>query len=146
MTLYKASFSLSDDFTRVTTRSFLFEAADFTNASTLMAAFTPLYQAATKLWLFESRLTEEEAIGGSAVSGANVDAGMSISAQLDTPGKKANIQVPDPVAAIINSDGTIDLADAIMTALLVPYTQATPYVTASDGEKVTAFLKGTLDK
>ena len=146
MAIFKAGFSLVDDFARVTVRSFQFSTADLAAAVTLMAQFYPLYQAATGLHLFETRLTDEGAIGGSPVSGSNVDTGMTISAQLSTPNKKAAIQVPAPVAAIINSDGTIDLADAIMTALLVAYTQATNKVTASDGEEVTGFIKGSLDR
>jgi len=143
---YKAGFSLSDDYARVTVRSFIFTAADITAAIALAAQFATAYQAVTELHLFETRLTDENAIGGSPVSGANVDEGMSISAQLATANKKANIQIPAPVAAIINADGTIDLADALMVTLLGVYTQSTNFVTASDGETVTAFLKGTLDR
>lgn len=146
MSQYKAGFSLSDAYGRVTTRSFIFEAADFANASTLMGTFTTAYQGVTELHLFESRLVEEENIAGAPVGGSNVDEGMTISAQLATPGKKASIQVPSPVAAIINVDATIDLTDALMIALEGQYTKSTPFVTASDGETVDSFIKGTLDR
>lgn len=143
---FKAGFSLVDAYARVTTRSFIFSVADWAAAVTLLADFLADYQAATECHIFETRLIDETAVAGSPVGGANVDAGMSITAQLETANKKGNIQIPSPVAAVIDSDGSIDLADAIMTALLVNYTQATNKVTASDGEEVTAFLKGTLDK
>lgn len=144
--LFKLGISVVDDFTRVSTRSFLLEAVAFANAQTLVGTFVPAYQAVTECHVFESRLTEVDTIAGSPVAGANVDAGMSISAQLDTPGKKANIQIPNPVAAVVNADGSIDLTDVLITTLETEYTKATPYVTASDGEKVTSFLKGTLDR
>lgn len=143
---YKAGISLVDDFGRVTTRSFIFSVADYAAGVALMTQFSGLYQACTELHLFETRLIDENAVGGSPISGANVDAGMSISAQLATANKKANIQIPAPVAAVIDADGSIDIAGTEMAALLAAYTQATNKVTASDGEFVTAWIRGTLDK
>jgi len=146
MAEYKAGLSLVDAFGRVTTRSFIFSVADYAAGVALMSQFAGLYQDVTELHLFETRLIDENAVGGSPVAGSNVDAGMSISAQLVTANKKANIQIPAPVAAVINADGTIDIAGTEMAALLAAYTQATNKVTASDGEFVTSWLKGTLDK
>lgn len=146
MATWKLGFSLVDAFARITTRSFILEAADYTAAATLTTQFTSLYQDVTELHLFETRLVEEDAIAGAPIGGSNVDAGMSITAQLATPNKKASIQIPSPVAAVINPDGTIDVTGTEMAALLVAYTQATNYITASDGEVVTAFIKGVLDK
>lgn len=146
MGLWKLGMSLVDDFARVTTRSFILEAADYAAAAALVTQFAGLYQDVTELHLFETRLVDEGVIAGSPVSGANVDAGMSITAQLETANKKASIQIPAPVAAVINADGTIDVAGTEMAALLAAYTQATNYVTASDGEVVDSFIKGVLDK
>ncbi len=143
---FKSGFSLMDVHGTVTTRSFIFSVADWAAAVALQTQFSGLYQDVTKLHLFETRLIDEQAVGGSAAAGSNVDAGMSITAQLVTANKRASIQIPDPIAAVIGPDRAILVAGTEMAALLAAYTQATNKVTASDGEEVTGFIKGTLDR
>ncbi len=146
MATYKAGFSLVDSHGTVTTRSFIFSVADYAAGVALMSQFAGLYQDVTELHLFETRLTDEQAIGGSPVAKSNIDTGMSVTAQLATANKRASIQIPAPVAAVIGPDRTILVAGTEMAALQAAYTQATNKVTASDGEFVTSFIKGTLDR
>jgi len=144
MALFPLSLTMVDAFSRVTTRSFLVSAASFGDAQTAVTAFVPDYQAVTQLGVFKSRLTDEQLYANAAGATANVDEGMTISVQLDTPGKKGIVQVPGPVASIRNSDGTIDITAAVMTDFEANYTGGA--ITASDGEEVDSFIKATLDK
>jgi hypothetical protein len=144
MALFPLSFTLLDAYGRTTVRSFLISAATFADAQTARDAFVTDYQAVTELSVVESRLTETDLFATVVVGTANRDEGMTISAQLDTPNKKASIQVPGPVRAIRNSDGTIDIDNVLMTNLLANYTSGA--ITASDGEAVDAFIRATLDK
>jgi len=146
MPLYPLGISLVDSYNRPTTRSFLVNAADFASAQAFVPGFVTAYQAVTELQLYETRLTDIAQYAGAPAGGSNIDEGMTLSVQLDTPGKKGSVKVPSPVAAVINPDATIDLTDALMVALEGLYTSGVTDLTASDGETVTGFIKGTLDK
>lgn len=144
MPFYPLTLGMSDAYGRTTTRSFKVEAADFATAQGVVTAFIPDYQAATQLQVYKSELTDKQLYAGAPQGGANKDEGMTISCELASePGKKASLQVPGPVDAIRNVDGTIDIANAIMTALEANFTGGG--VTISDGEEVNTFIKGTLD-
>lgn len=144
MPLYPVTLGLSDAYGRTTTRSFKIDAVDFTTAQATVAALVPDYQAATELLVYKSELTDKQLYAGVVTAGANKDEGMTISVELATEqGKKASIQVPGPVESIRNPDGTIDITDAIMTALEANFVGGG--VTVSDGEDVSTFIKATLD-
>lgn len=144
MPAYDLSLTLYDAYhTKPTTRSFKIFAADFAAAQTAVEAFVPDYQAVTELWITESRLTDTETYTGVVGARANKDEGMTLSVRLVNENKKAIVQVPGPIAGIRNSDGTIDLTEAVMTAFMAHYTDGT--ILVSDGEEVEAFLGGKLD-
>lgn len=144
MPLFPATFTLLDAYARKTTRSFLLDAADFATAQTDLAAFAVSFQNITMCQLIESRLADQQFYAGVPSGGANVDEGATFSVLLDTPGKKAAIQVPAPIEAARNPDGSIDLANVAIAAYIAHYTSGS--VTASDGETVTSFVSGRLDK
>lgn len=144
MPLFPATFTLLDAYARKTTRSFLLDALDFATAQTGLAAFAVSYQNVTMCQLIESRLYDQEYYAGAPSGGANVDEGATFSVLLDTPGKKAAVQVPAIIEAARNPDGSIDLADVSVAAYIAHYTSG--FVTASDGETVTSFVSGQLDK
>jgi hypothetical protein len=142
--LFPLSLSLEDAYGRQTKRSFQVSAADFAAAQVAAAAFITDYDAVTELALVESRLSESTAYVDTPTAGANRDEGMTISVSLAVGNKKGSVQVPGPIEAIRNPDGTIDLTAAAMVALEANYTSGA--ITASDGETVDGFIKATLDK
>lgn len=77
-------------------------------------------------------------------AGANRDTGATIKVTLDN-GKNYPFRIPMPKAAIINPDGSVDVGDADVLALIALFETA-GYLRVSDGNFVTAVLSGSLDK
>ena len=77
-------------------------------------------------------------------AGANRDVGATIKVTLDN-GKNYPFRIPMPKAAIINADGSVDVADADLLALIALFETA-GYLRVSDGNYITAVLSGALDK
>lgn len=84
---------------------------------------------------------------GVAAAGANVDTGVTMSCQLADRSEKASLKWPTPDPTIINADGTVNLADVNVIAVQNLYVAlATNVARLSDGEAITQFLSGKLDK
>lgn len=77
-------------------------------------------------------------------AGANRDVGATLKVTLDN-GKHYPFRIPMPKAAIINADGSVDVADADVLALIALFETA-GYLRVSDGNFITAVLSGSLDK
>lgn len=77
-------------------------------------------------------------------AGANRDTGATIKVTLDN-GKNYAFKIPMPKAAIIEADGSVDVADADVLALIALFETAGK-LRVSDGNYVTAVLSGSLDK
>jgi len=144
MPLYPLGFTLKDAYGRNTTRSFLLDDVTFAAAQVNANLFAIAYQDVTELQLTEARLTDVVTYAGAPQAGSNVDVGATFSVQLETPNKTAAVKVPGIIAGAINTDGSIDLAETAVAAYIAFYESG--LVTASDGETVESFIKGTLDK
>lgn len=77
-------------------------------------------------------------------AGANRDTGATIKVTLDN-GKNYPFRIPMPKAAIINPDGSVDVGDADVLALIALFETA-GFLRVSDGNYITAVLSGSLDK
>lgn len=77
-------------------------------------------------------------------AGANRDVGATLKVTLDN-GKNYAFRIPMPKAGIINADGSVDVADADVLALVALFETA-GYLRVSDGNFITAVLSGSLDK
>ena len=77
-------------------------------------------------------------------SGANRDVGATVRVTLDS-GKNYAFKIPMPAAAIINADGSVDIADENVLALIALFESAGD-LRVSDGNYITAVLGGSLDK
>lgn len=78
-------------------------------------------------------------------AGANVDVGGTFSGFLDTGGgKKSSLKVPGIKSALVNSDGTIPITGVVATYLADFETDGG--FNLSDGEQISSWIKGTLDK
>lgn len=84
---------------------------------------------------------------GAAQAGANIDTGVTVSCQLAGRPEKASNKWPCPDPAIINPDGTLDLTNADVVVIETLYQTAGLNVARiSDGEAITGFISGSLDK
>ena len=77
-------------------------------------------------------------------AGANRDVGATLKVTLDN-GKNYPFRIPMPKAAILEADGSVDVADANVLALIALFETA-GYLRLSDGNYITAVLSGSLDK
>lgn len=144
----KISVKLIDDYGRTSTKRL--ELATDVAATAITDAVTVAegLAAASDCGLLSCTVLFDAAVTPtSATSGGNLDAGASIQGLLTgTPAKYATLKVPAPLAAYINSDGTIDLANATLKTFLDFYTEAVIKCDISDGETVDSWVKGTLDR
>ena len=144
----KISVKLVDDFERYTTKRFELKTADPAQAVTDALVVAPLVAAASDCGLVSCTVLIPAAITPTApTANANLDAGATIQGRLaGASGKFASLKLPAPLASYLNPDGTVDLTDATLKALLDKWIPATDILLISDGEGVTEWLRGTLDR
>lgn len=145
------SLTLADDYGRTTRKLIELEVqvllADYV---TLAAAFMTHLEAVTDLGVIRCDLVIDDVDTGFALTaGANVDVGATFAGYIygGGNGKKASLKLPGIKAAMLNGDGTVDLADAAIVSFLAYWLQATPNdMLLSDGEKISSWIRGKLDK
>ena len=143
MALYPATVKFVDAYGRHTRRSFLLDDISIASAVTNLGLFVTALQDVTMLQIIESKVCSVAQHAGAPTANANRDEGATFSVALDTPGKYASVQIPGPVLAARNADGTIDMTNEDIVAYVAFYESG--LVTASDGETVASFVKGVLD-
>lgn len=80
-------------------------------------------------------------------AGANVDVGATFSGYIDGgAGKKASHKVPGFKTSLVDTDGSIDLTQADVDAYLDLFLAAGGYCELSDGEQISSWISGSLDK
>ena len=105
------------------------------------------YAAVMNGHIFSMVTSGEKVYAGAAGAGSNVDTGVTMSCQLDGRSEKAALKWPTPDPAILNPDGTVDLTNAQVIAVQDMYRDIIGQVAyLSDGESITEFLSGKLDK
>ena len=143
MAVYELSVSMVDAFGRNKTKRFQLEEVDYATAMASATGFVQDLLDVSLMGMTSFSLATKVANISAAEAGANVDVGATITA-LKADGDKAPLKIPHPLPAAINPDGTIDLTETAMAAFLANYTSGN--VLISDGETVTSFLSGKLDK
>lgn len=144
MALFPVTLLCVDAYNRKTTRRFLFDDIDLLTAQVNVALWVPVYQAVTELHVLRSTLSDTNYFAGTPTAGANVDEAATFTANLDTPGKTAPVQIPGIISAARLGDGTIDMSNAAVVAWAGYYESG--LITLSDGETVTEIKSGLLDK
>jgi len=144
----KVSMQFRDSMGRTTTRVYgLAEAASVADAATDAAALVQLVDAATELGLNKATLLWDlDATSTAPVAGSNVDEGGTVSGWIDIYKKKGSVKIPAVLAAARNTDGTLDLANATLKAMLDEFIITTGTATLSDGEQVSSWIRGVVDK
>lgn len=105
------------------------------------------YQGGMDGHILSTIVSGENFYAGSALPGANIDTGVTITAQLSGRPQKATLKYPTPKAVTINPDGTVDLGSVLVQAIRNLYMTTGPAIaTLSDGETIDGFISGRLDK
>lgn len=145
------SVTLADDWGRTTRKLIELEIqtllADYV---ALAAAFMNHLEAVTDLGVIRCDLVVNDIDTGFAVTAdANVDKGGTFVGYIyeGGNGKKATLKLPGIKSSMLNGDGTIDMSDAAIVSFLAYWLQATPNdMLLSDGEKISSWIRGKLDK
>lgn len=149
MTIFNAVIVLEDAYGRQTRKSYELSdisdvdvGAEFLTARGLVAGLATDLAALSEANILSYEVKERVVYSDVADAGANIDEGITLLVR-KADNYKAVLKVPAPINAVIDPDGTVDIADAAVTAY---YTNFTADFTLSDGELATALLSGKLDK
>lgn len=140
---FQLSLSYIDAYKRRGTKGFVLSAVDYPTALTNAGTFVGELANAMMANILKYSVATEVVYSDTLDPLANKDEGVTISCDLGG-GKTAALKIPTPVKTYVNADGTVDLTDAIITALESTYIAGE--VLISDGEVVIDFLSGKLDK
>lgn len=145
MALYAVTFKIEDEQGRDTTREVLFEVVDEAALLTAAALHSTDLQAMTKSGIQEYTYRRTVDVSNAPAAGSNIDAGATFrfnSALVISP----TVKVPDPVEAIKDGQGGIDLADALVIAWFANYNPGDAQVNINNPTQPTSIAAGTLDK
>jgi len=143
MAIFPATISMVDAYGRALTKRVDISAADYATALTNAASFVDDLQAITEAEVLYYSVATKVVYAGTLTAGANRDEGATFSVRT-TDNEKAVVKVPAPMNAIFQSDGSVDLSNALVTALFANYLGA--LVLVDDGETVISLISGRLDK
>ena len=145
MAIYSVQFALLDEQGRKTSRTVLFDAADEATLLTDLAGFAVSYQAMTKCGILEYTYRRTVAVNNVPAAGSNIDAGATFT--MNSPlAIDPSVKIPDPVEAIKDGQGGIDLTDLIVTTWFAEYNPGSARVNQNAPTQPTSIRKGTLDK
>jgi len=115
--------------------------------ATLAAAIASDIQAVTDLGLVTMTVTLPMSQAFAVTAGGNVDVGATFSGYVyGGDGKKASWKLPGIKAAKVDPDGSIDITEADVEDVLERFLQASGDLLLSDGEQISSWISGALDK
>lgn len=145
MAIYTVNFKIEDEEGRQTTREVLFNVADEATLLTDAALMTTDLQAMTQCGIQSYTYRRTVDVSNAPGAGSNIDPGATFrfnSALAISP----TVKVPDPVEAIKDGQGGIDLADALVVAWFANYNPGSAEVNSNNPTQPTSIAAGTLDK
>lgn len=134
---------LRDAYKRRTRKRYQLEVVDHAQALVRAASLVDAISAAVGSEVLKYTVAQEVAYTDTVEVGANVDEGVTFSADLGA-GKTAAIKLPSPIAGYINGDGTINMTHSAITDFESEFLSGE--VLVSDGEVVLDLVSGKLDK
>ncbi len=145
---YQVGVEMADDYGRVMRKSFntistmATHIAAVTAAAGLMVDLEALTEARVIAYTVALRTIESDTV----TAGANKDEGITLSVRKED-GFKDTIKVPAPLNSVINADGTVDIADALVTNFYDNFETGGGEFTFSDGEQAESggLISGRLD-
>ena len=123
-----------------TSRSFKGDFATEADAETAAALFDTDAIAASKSKLYKRTLAKVTPFAGAAAANTSVFDTVSCTVTLDTSGKKANINLPNPVDVIMTGNSLI--IDALLYENYTENLEAGAGWTISDGEVINSTIRG----
>lgn len=141
------SCTLADSFGRTTHRLYeIEEQANLADYITAITSFRNALDGVTDLELVRCDLVIQAIVAGfAAAAGANVDVGATFSGYIDGGnGKKASHKIPGIGMALVNPDGSVPIVAAVDT-YLTEFQTGEDFL-LSDGEHISAWIRGTLDR
>lgn len=146
MPAYTAYFELMDSYNRKSSKEFktVDTVVDFAAALALAAALASDIAGLSGLEVLAYTVKQRTVYTDTPDAGSNRDAGVTFSMR-KTNNQNDVIKLPGPITSVIDPDGSIDLADAAVTAFIGNFLSGADW-TFSDGEQATSVISGQLDK
>jgi len=145
MAIYAVTYTIQDEQGRSTTREVLFDVADESALLTDAATFATSLQAMTKSGIQSYTYRRSVDVSNAPGAGSNIDAGATFRFNSALP-IDPTVKVPDPVEAIKDGQGGIDLLDLIVTTWFASYQPGSARVNINNPTQPTSMAAGTLDK
>lgn len=138
------SLTAIDAYGRTTSKRFENNRATIADAVTDAGTLVTAWQAVSDLGITKYEIAQATAQSVSAQAGSNLDTGGTVHVSLDNS-KLYAIKIPGIKASLINTDGSIDLADEDLIAYVAQFLTG-GHLRMSEGNYVTGMRYGELDK
>ncbi len=145
MPIYAVTFQIEDDEGRSTNREVLFNVADEAALLTAAGLMETDLQAMMNSGIQSYTYRRSVDVSNAPAAGSNIDAGATFRFNSTLP-ISPTVKVPDPVNAIKDGQGGIDLADALVVAWFANYNPGDCVVNITNPTQPTSMAQGTLDK
>lgn len=145
MAIYAVQIKILDEQGRSTNREILFDETDEAALLSTLTTYIPAYQAMTKSGVQSYTYRRSVDVSNAPAAGSNVDAGFTVlwdTALTINPTTK----VPDPIEALKDGQGGIDILDAIFTAWFAFYNPGSGRVNINNPSQPSGVIRATLDK
>lgn len=138
------TFTIRDAYARRGSKRFEGTATTLATAETHAAGLLADWQDVSDVGFDMQTFNSSEVLSEAPGAGANLDAGATIHCRLDN-GKLYAFKVPAIKPSLVNTDGTVKIADAAVVALLGNFAAAGNY-RVSEGDAIADVLYGELDR
>lgn len=144
---FDVTFNFSDEFNRVTQRTWHNTEALIADVLTDVTAIAALLDAVSLAGLKNVIISQRSAAEASAAeAGSNVDANASIQVE-GADGYKYDFDLPCPDPSILNTDGTLDTSDAGVVALFAVFGAGDAWrINLRNPTAIATVVGGILDK
>ncbi len=145
MPIYALTFKFEDDEGRSTGREVLFNVADEAALLTAAGLMETDLQAMSNCGIQSYTYRRSVDVSNAPAAGSNIDPGATFRFNSALP-ISPTVKIPDPVAAIKDGQGGIDLGDALVIAWFANYNPGSCVVNITNPTQPTSIDQGTLDK
>ncbi len=145
MATYACTYNFEDEEGRKTNREVLFEVADEAALLTAAALMETDLQAMTQCGIQSYTYRRSVDVSNAPGAGSNIDPGATFRFNSPLP-ISPTVKVPDPVEAIKDGQGGIDLGDALVIAWFANYNPGSCVVNITNPTQPTSIAVGSLDK
>ena len=145
MPLYAVTFQFQDEEGRSTGREVLFSVADEAALLTAAALMETDLQAMSQCGIQSYTYRRSVDVSNAPGAGSNIDPGATFRFNAALP-ISPTVKIPDPVEAIKDGSGGIDLTDALTVAWFANYNPGDCVVNITNPTQPDSIAQGSLDK